>query len=105
MYPKARYVLLDMGRYDAYLGPMKTHRDVIDAWPGKVAGFAADIGIKENHAKQMRKRNSIASDYWLTVEEKGKKRGVNVAVRDLARMKGRAPRPKDAGAAARRAAA
>ena len=95
MYPKTRYVLLDMPRYDAYLrGMLKTHRDVIDAWPGRIAGFAADIGIKENHAKQMRKRNSIASDYWLAVEERAKRRGVSVTVRDLARMKSRA-RPSE----------
>lgn len=96
MYPKARCIALDIAGYDVYPGSMfKTHRQIIDAWPGRVPGFAADIDVEENHAKQMRKRNSIPSDYWLVVEAKGKARGVAVTLRDLARIKSKVrPRPR-----------
>ena len=41
---------------------MDTFRDLITAYG--LAAFAADVGVLENTAKQMRKRDSVAPEYW-----------------------------------------
>ncbi|WP_090229610.1 hypothetical protein [Filomicrobium insigne] len=38
-------------------------RDLIDAWPN-LREFGSDIGVGENTAKGMRRRDSIHSAYW-----------------------------------------
>lgn len=41
---------------------MDTFRALITAYG--LSDFAADIGVHENTAKQMRKRDSVAPEYW-----------------------------------------
>ncbi len=51
-----------------------THKDIITRWPS-IAVYAVDIGISENTAKQMNKRNSIGPDHWQATVSAAKKRG------------------------------
>lgn len=77
-----------MIRYDLYPRIMiKSFRDVIQMWPGGLPQFAADAGVNENHAKQMRKRNSIAAQYWTPIARRAKAHGLPVTEADLARIK------------------
>lgn len=41
---------------------MDTFRDLLASYG--LAEFAADVGVLENTAKQMRKRDSVAPEYW-----------------------------------------
>jgi hypothetical protein len=41
---------------------MDTFRSLINAYG--LGDFASDIGVHENTAKQMRKRDSVAPEYW-----------------------------------------
>jgi hypothetical protein len=55
----------------------KTHRDIIDAWPGGLPSFAADHGVKYGTAKAWRRRNSIPPERWLDTISLAKSRAVN----------------------------
>lgn len=57
-------------------------REVIAAWPS-MADFAADIGVKENTAKLMRFRDSIAAEHWHVVVAKARQRGIKGVTTDL----------------------
>ena len=52
---------------------MITFRELIDSYG--LPGFAADIGVAENTAKQMRKRNSVAPEYWDAWVKAARRRG------------------------------
>jgi hypothetical protein len=64
---------------------MESFRALIDAYG--LHAFAADIGVREGTAKQMRKRNSVDSVYWndwvAGAERRGRK---NVTLDLLARL-------------------
>ncbi|KQT54591.1 hypothetical protein ASG43_03125 [Aureimonas sp. Leaf454] len=49
---------------------------MIDKWPS-LADFAADIGVEYGTAKQMRRRDSVAGRYWLTMQEAAKRRAIS----------------------------
>jgi len=52
------------------------HKIIISKWPS-IAEFAADIGVPENTAKQMRTRNSINGRYWLAMISGAKRRKIS----------------------------
>lgn len=54
----------------------KTHRDIIDAWPGGLPAFASDHGVKYDTAKGWRRRNSIPAERWLDTIRIAISRGV-----------------------------
>jgi len=43
-----------------------TFQQLIDAWPS-LSDFASDLGVPYGTAKQMRRRDSIASGHWAKV--------------------------------------
>jgi hypothetical protein len=45
----------------------KTFRDVINDWPGKTRGLAADLGVDLETVKGWAKRNSIPPEYWAAM--------------------------------------
>ena len=61
---------------------MQTHRDIIESWPS-LAEFAADIGVSENTAKQMRTRDSINGRYWADVVNRALERGIPCVTFDV----------------------
>lgn len=63
-----------MVRCKTYFASMKTHRDIIEKWP-TVGEFAADIGVSENTARAMKRRNSIRGIYWHDIVAAAKRRG------------------------------
>lgn len=74
----------------------RTFKDVIDAWgigcDTVIEGhrrLAADIGTTPEHVKQMRRRDSISSDYWPSVVEAAAKRKLPgwITLEALARMR------------------
>lgn len=61
-------------------------RSVISRWPS-LADFADDIGVVENTAKQMKKRDSIPHVYWACVVTGAKQRGLKgVTLEALAQL-------------------
>lgn len=64
---------------------METFRALIADYG--LADFAADIGVNENTAKQMRKRDSVAPEYWDAWVRGAERRGKDsVTYRSLARI-------------------
>jgi len=53
---------------------INTHRDIIALWP-TITAFGRDIGVSQDSACQMSKRNNIAPDHWLTVMAAAKRQG------------------------------
>lgn len=49
---------------------------LIDRWPS-IAEFAGDVGCSYEAARQMRRRNSIPSAYWLRAVEAATARGID----------------------------
>lgn len=45
----------------------KNFRDVIDSWPGKKPGLAADLEVDLETVKGWAKRNSIPPEYWAAM--------------------------------------
>lgn len=66
---------------------IKSFSDVIRQWPGGPAQFAIDVGVSANTANQMRKRNSIAPEYWTALAARAKRYGLSITEADLARLK------------------
>jgi hypothetical protein len=66
MYRAWRYVAVDNARYSKYrpLPMYKSHRNIIDAWPRGLPGFAEDHGVKYDTAKGWRRRDSIPPERW-----------------------------------------
>lgn len=62
---------------------MTTFRDIINQWPS-LADFAADIGVEENTAKQMRTRNSVNARYWIPMVSAARRRRIKVTMDVLA---------------------
>ena len=62
---------------------MKTFRDILNEWP-TLADFAADVGVSENTAKQMRTRNSVNAKYWLAMIAAAPGRGIDLTFEQLA---------------------
>ena len=56
---------------------------LIDLWPS-LATFAEDAGINTNSAKQMRRRSSIPSDYWVKIVAGAARRDIEVTYEALA---------------------
>jgi hypothetical protein len=48
---------------------------LIDRWPS-IADFANDVGCSYEAARQMRRRNSMPSAYWLRAVEAAKARAI-----------------------------
>jgi hypothetical protein len=70
----------------------KTHREIIDAWPGGLPGFAADHDVKYDTAKGWRWRNSIPPQYWgdtVRLAEQHSVRNVTLEVLSSLRMAGK----------------
>lgn len=61
---------------------MVDFRNIISRWPS-VADFAADIGVEENTAKQMRTRNRVNGRYWLSMIEGASTRGFALLLKEL----------------------
>lgn len=67
---------------------MDTFRSLIAAYG--LGEFAADIGVHENTAKQMRKRDSVAPEYWDAWVSRARERGrVEISLERLARIAAR----------------
>lgn len=74
---------------------IRTFKDVIDAWRSECEaasdGFrrlADDIGTTPEHVKQMRRRDSIPSDYWPRAVRGARKRHIDgVTLELLARLR------------------
>ena len=52
----------------------KTHKDIISLWP-TITAFGRDIGVSQDTAGQMSKRNNIAPDHWFAVIDAAERRG------------------------------
>lgn len=61
-----------------------TFRELIIAWG--LPGFAADISVSENTAKQMRTRNSVHWRHWPAIIEKAPARGLDIDQSTLMEM-------------------
>ena len=64
---------------------MKNFRQIIDFWD-TYAELALDIGATAAAVKQMRRRNSIPSRYWLALVACSKQRGLNLSFGNLAEL-------------------
>jgi hypothetical protein len=61
----------------------KTHRDIINAWPHGLPGFAADHGVKYNTAKGWHARKSIPPERWPDTIKLAKLRKVDGVTLDI----------------------
>lgn len=52
------------------------HKQIISLWP-TIADFAADIGVSEKTATQMKWRGSIPGKYWLAASQGAERRGLH----------------------------
>ena len=52
-----------------------SHTLLIDRW-ATLSDFAADIGVPYGTAKQMRRRGNIPAEYWRSVVDSAKRRGI-----------------------------
>lgn len=55
---------------------MNSFRDVIAAWP-RLKDFAADIGVTENYAAQMKHKDMIRAPYFAAVVAAASRRGLD----------------------------
>lgn len=57
------------------MADLRTFSDIIDTWPS-IAEFARDAGCSYEAARQMRRRNSVDSGYWLRITRSAEARGI-----------------------------
>jgi len=79
---------------------METFRDIINAWPSP-AEFAEDAGIDAGHARTMRTRNSIPSEYWELLVNGAKRRRIPAITLSLFHAVKRSRRARATGASDR----
>lgn len=77
---------------------MESFLDIIGCWP-TLDDFAQEIGVKVSHARVMKHRNSISSQFWLPVAAAAQKRGFDdITVAKLADIQASRMGRKDAAA-------
>ena len=78
---------------------MQTFTQVIDRWPN-LSDFAQDAGVDYGTAKQMRRRDSIAAEYWPAIIDGARRRTFDdVTLELLAQLAARKRHAKDAASA------
>jgi len=64
---------------------MDTFSAIISQWPS-IRDFGEDLDISENHASVWRYRDSIPADRWADLIDAAQRRGIKLALEDLARI-------------------
>lgn len=65
---------------------LNSYVPIMCKWPSFEV-FGDDIGIDGAHARTLKKRDNIPSQYWIRVEEAAKRRGIpDVTIKILAQI-------------------
>lgn len=62
---------------------VKTIPELIELWPGKTQGIAADLGVGIETAKAFKKRDCIPYWYWPRLLEKAREHGLTFLTADF----------------------
>jgi len=65
-------------------------REIIQRWPDPATStLARDLGCKNTTVSKWRVRDSIPSEFWLSLVNAAQERGVQVTLRELAEIRQR----------------